>query len=392
MTNLENHQPLAQDPQTRRIRQLRKMRLLLLLALLLAIAVSLYAFRDDIRDAWDRYRAEQQLSQAEDGSRLYFDADASNVYVRFGSSLAVLSQTRFMVYDAVGNIQYSTQVIHDRPAMAVADDCIALYSRGCTTVTLADRNSIRGTVEVSGAIVDAQITASGAMAITHGDERYRSVVSVYNNRQKLVYEWKTSEYYVLTAALSPDGKTLTAVAMGQENAEFRCRLLFFRTDQEQRQAEYQTGAQLIYSLYYMDSGTLCAVGDTGTLVLSTDGELLRQYDYGNYELTACSQSGHLCVLALVDANTGISSRLVTLSKDEEPIEAETGEVRDLSVCGDYVAILHTEGVELRRTDLSEVSGVVTIFNVRELFCTEDGRILLIYNSEAGFVDFVTPFS
>lgn len=361
--------------------------------LMIAAAVfSLIHFRGDIRDAFDSWRSTQKLEDNKNGTRIYFDADASNTYALFGSGLAVLSQTRFTVYEADGNIAFSTQIINDSPAMAVGGNTVALYSMGGTTVTVADINSVRGTIETAGEILSVDMNEIGQTVVVCNEERYRSVVSVYDGKQKAVFQWKTTDCYVLTAALSPDGKTLAAVAMGQADSDFRMTLVFFRTDAEERYASCEVDGTLAYELHFVDNDTLFAVCDDRTLTVSSEGKILEDYGYGDDRLTACDCNGDTCLLALVDGYTGLQTRLASLKADGTVEECKCSEVRNVSLGGKYAALLYTEGAELRGSDLSEISGKVTIYNIRQMFCTGSGDVLLIYGSEAGFVDFASPFA
>lgn len=365
---------------------------LMLLGLIASIVLSLYAFRTNISDAYVAYRTRVQLSQVAENSRIYFEPDSTNSFELFGSSLAVLNQSSFRLYSPTGSEQLSLSRISSMPAMSVSDSFTMLYSRGSPDITVATLTAQQGIVSVSGGIINVTQNDAGCMAVVHDDSRYRSVVSVFDNTQNLIYEWKTSEYYLLTAAISPDSKTMAAVALTQEDAEFVSRLVFFDLGVEAIHASYDLSGSMVTDLVFLDNRTLCAVGDDRTVIVSRDGEAVWEYGYGSDMLRACTYDGDTCILATVDRTSGLSAKLISLTPDREPIVVETEEVRGIDLGGGYLSILYTDTVEIRSQDLEIRSKPVTVYDVRYVFTVADGRTLLVYSSEAGIVDMIAPFA
>ena len=72
------------------------------------------------------------------------------------------------------------QYISANPALSVSEAYVCLYSRDSTTLTVTERTAEVGRITVSGGILDAAQNDAGMIVIVHNDDRYRSVVSVYN--------------------------------------------------------------------------------------------------------------------------------------------------------------------------------------------------------------------
>jgi len=368
------------------------MQRLLLLALVASLVLSVYAFRTDISDAYVAYRTRVQLSQVEENARIYFEPDSANSFSLFGSSLAVLNQGSFRLYSPTGTQQLALTRISSVPAMSVSDSFVMLYSRGAPDITVATLTAQQGVISLSGGIINVSQNDAGCMAVVHDDSRYRGVVSVFDNTQNLIYEWKTSEYYLLTAAISPDSKTMAAVALTQDDAEFVSRLVLFDLGVEKIHATYDLSGTMVSDLVFLDNGALCAIGDDQTVVVDRDGALLWKYSYGGSILRTCSYDEDTCILATVDRTSGLSAQLVSITPDREPIVIQTDEVRAMHLNGDYLSILHTDTVEVRNAELESLSQPVTVYDVRRIFTAADGRTLMVYSAEAGFVDLIAPFS
>ena len=204
----------APERPDRRLDILRIWQQLMLFGFAATILLSLYIFRGDILNAYAVYRASVQLEETQPDSRINFEPDSSNIFDLYGNNLAVLNQGTYKLYTPGGEEQFSMQYISANPALSVSETYVCLYSRDSTTLTVTERTAEVGRITVSGGILDAAQNDAGMIVIVHNDDRYRSVVSVYNRSLDLCYEWKTSEYYVQTAALSPDGRTIAVAALG----------------------------------------------------------------------------------------------------------------------------------------------------------------------------------
>ncbi len=283
------------------------------------------------------------------------------------------------------------QYISASPALSVSEAYVCLYSRDSATLTVTERTAEVGRITVSGGILDAAQNDSGMIVIVHNDDRYRSVVSVYNRSLDLCYEWKTSEYYVQTAALSPDGRTIAVAALAQDDAVFITRVITFKLAEDNYNSVCDLPETIITDLTFLGNSTVCAVGDTRACITDLNGNIRYEYDYGGNRLRTCDYDNSACVLSVVDRTSGLASYLVSLTADAEPVVVSTDEIRWIDINNGYVALLYTDSVEVRDTSLRTLSQPVTVYNVRRVYMTSAGKALLIYTSEAGIVDLVTPF-
>ncbi len=381
----------ARSAPDRRTEILRMAQQLMLFGFVATILLSLYIFRGDILNAYAVYRASVQLEETQADSRINFEPDSSNIFDLYGNNLAVLNQGTYKLYTPAGEEQFAMQYISANPALCISDTYACLYSRDSTTVTVTERTAQVGRITVSGGILDVAQNSSGMIVVVHNDDRYRSVVSVFNRSLDLCYEWKTSEYYVQTAALSPDGRTLAAVALTQDDAVFITRVITFRLSEDNYNSFCDLPETIITDLHFLGNGALCAVGDTRACILNLDGSIRYEYDYGGNRMRTCDCDGNACVLSVVDRTSGLASYLVSLTATADPMVGATDEIRWIDINNGYVALLYTDSVEVRDVSLRTLSQPVTVYNVRRVYMTAAGKALLIYTSEAGIVDLVTPF-
>lgn len=372
-------------------------RVVILLAVV-SVVLGIYYFRGDI-SAWFReIQARQQTNEPavlSPYSRIAFEPDSDNVYALFGDSLAVINKGNFKIYSADGTEQLSLQLSYSRPALCTSGEQIIAYDRGGTKLTVASQSALIGTLEIPGSIISVGTNAGGYFAVTHEDERYRAVVSVYDDRQNLVYQWQTSEYYVMRAALAPDGKSMTATAYTQSDGNFISRIFYFDLNRaDSYRATVDINGTIVTNTYYIADDTVCLVGDDRAVVTDIDGNTLYEYEYGNDMIKTGAAADGYVVLTMLDRTSGLGAKMVLLAPDaQEALVANTSDdIRKMAACGNYIAVLYTQGVQLFNAALEPLSAEVDVSQVRDILVNGDGRVLLIYASDAGYIDLISAFA
>ncbi len=366
-----------------------------LLGMVASLVLSLYAFRTDMLEAYTAFKSELQVERISettaDAALIYFEPDSTNLFSLFKSNLAVLNRGTYKLYSPDGNELFSIQLGYARPGLSISDNYVVAFDRGNRAFSVFEQRALVESMEAEGAIISLSQNKDGFIAVVHDDEAYRSAVSVYDNYQNLVYQWKTSDYYLLRAAVSPDGQYLAAVALTQDEGNYMSKLVLFRLDEEQRHAQLDIPSTLASDIHFLSDGTLCIIGDNATLLVDSDANVVERYDYGENTLKTCTKGNNYVVLATVNGASGLGSKLVKLSqKGIAEFETED-EVRKISAAGNYIGILYTSGVQMLDSNLNPVSDSVEVYRVRDLLTNGDGKLMLIYSAEAGYVDVVTPF-
>jgi len=369
---------------------------IVLLLLAASIVLSIYLFRNDIVESYVSFKANQQLDNVVSAnpeqlhSTIYFEPDNENIYRLFDGNLAVLNAGTFRLYSPDGSELLTLQLNYQRPGICVSDRFVAAFSYGSSEIAVTERKTLVSRIQTDGTITSVSQNANGWLATVCSTSDYRSVVSVYNANQNVVYTWKSADYYVLQAQVSPDCKTMAAVALTQENGTFITRMITFRLDKEEYHAVLDIENTLIESLYYLDDDTLCGVGDDQTIICSTDGKIISAYPYKNDKLHAAACADGYVVLSLSDRTSGLGAKIVRISADgSTKLRTTSEEVRQLSACGGYVAVLFTQSLGLYNSDLDVLAESDDVTDVRSILVNQDGFVLLIYPSEAAYTQLLT---
>ena len=314
-----------------------------------------------------------------------FDSHSSNRYESFGDGLAVASVSGLTVFGEQGEELFTMQKQMALPQLQVRGDLAMAYDvGGGSLLALHRKNGEVLRLEENRAILDADLSDGGYLCISSSASGYKSVLSVYNSSQNLIYRWLSSTTYIPLCSVSADGRWLAAVGLGQSGGAFESSLLLFRTDSEDIQRSVSLGSQLIYDLMFVGDKTICAVGETSVQFLSLEGELLGSYAYEDRYLKDFTDGGDgFLTLAVNMYRAGNRYSLVTVDeKGRELASVYLGqEILDLSACGRYIAALTPEGLTVYTQSLSVYAETADTGSATSVVMRKDGSVLLLGNGQ-----------
>lgn len=379
MTQLND---FSEDKRRPKGQLLKKIGVMAGIVLAVFLALIFVLFRDSMNlDSVRRWVKYMNVSEGGAYGSFSFDAHSSNCYAIFDDGLAVASVSGINTYDKNGEEQHVVQQQMTLPRLLVQDDLAVAYDvGGKTLLALHSRSGEVLHLEENRPILDADLSKNGQICLSSSASGYKSVISVYSSQQKLVYRWLSSTAYLPLCAMSPNGKELAAVSLGQENGVFQSSAFLLRTDSEEIQRFVPLGSELIYDLVFLDEQTLCAIGESSLQVVRTNGEALGSIPYGDQYLKDYDSNGNgFLALALNMYRAGNRYSLMTVDdKGKQIAEVYLGqEILDLSACGRYLAVLTPQGLTIYTQSLEVYHETVETGSATSVVMQEDGSVLLL---------------
>ena len=340
------------------------------LAALMILILCLLLFRDHIGRS---VRTEEV--------RFSYDEGKQNAFTAFQGSLTAVTGGGMTVFDPSGVAAGTVSHVYAAPLLLAGDRLAMACDVGGSRLTVMEP---RGTavldLETEGTLLDADLSASGALCYAELGQEDRTVLTVYDRKQNQIYRWNSSSRCFSQCAVSDDAEWLCAVALSGENGVFESRAVLFRTDQEEPLTEVSLGGQLILELRFLDPDTVCAIGEKSAISFTLEGELLGEYDYGDTYLRdyAIGRDG-LVVLALNPFQAGSRYSLVTLDRSGAALaERYVGEeILSLSAAGDRCAILTPASLMIYDKTLTLCASTGELDDASAAVLLDDGSAILL---------------
>lgn len=358
----------VQEEHPRRVaKRSRKPLLILLIVAVLAVAAVTAAVLLD-RSGFDGLRRKVIYAKAvkdENGcAQLYrYSSDQSGHFASLEGSLVSVSMHQLTVLDEQNKTLYDEAVKFQSPALSVGGGRAAAYDVGGTVVYVLSDKGLMYTLDCAGEVLSASLNTKGWLTVVCSESGCKAAVRVYDGNGEAVFAFKSSDRFVMTAALSADSRTLAAVTMGQENGTFASYVIFYRVNSDQEAGRCTLRGSVVYDLMAAGTG-FCAVTEEQLCFIDGSGVMTAAYDYGGDYLRRVSISGDgYAALLLGRYRTGTQHRVVTVNSEGQELASLEldAEVSSLSAAGRYVAVLCSDHLTiydkqlLPVADLEEVS-------------------------------------
>ena len=213
----ERREPLpVEGGRTERPKHRGLRRFLIFLAVLAAVlgVVALAAWRDGTGfDALRRYFA---YGTGSGSGTIRYEASTANRFAALDGGVAILSDRELTVLRDDGTEVCRLSLSLGSPALAECRGRALAYDVGGTELYVVDISGEKIHLSLDGAITAAALNGSGYLAVTAEAPNCKSAVSVYDPSGTEIFLFKSAQRFLSTASVTEDGKTLAAVALGQE--------------------------------------------------------------------------------------------------------------------------------------------------------------------------------
>ena len=363
----------------------RTLRVLLAVVALVLAAVAAFVLLD--RTAFDGLRrsiAYMQAEKDESGcAKLYqYNGDGTSVYADLDGCLLVASGKEITLLDAKGNAVYHTALQAGQVAVTAEDGFAVVYEIGGKSLHLLDSKGLVKEMTIEGEIFSVEMGAGGKFAVTLKKTGYKTAVSVYNGKGEPLYEFSSAQKYLMTAAVSENGKYMAAAAMGQESGTFVSSLQIYKLTSDTQQADASVDGG-VYELGAVD-GRFCAVTDKALCFVKNDGAVT-EYSYQGATLSRCSLGGgKFAAVLLENYSSGGLTHLATVNTAGEEIAslAVESEVLDLSAAGRYLTVLYSNRLVIYDQKLQPCAVLEDVSSARRVLMRADGSAVLVGTNAA----------
>lgn len=335
--------------------------------------------------------AASQLSSS-DTTVISYPAGSPDCLMPFGSGLAVCDNGILSI-ELPGNfLQMESEMTYADPVMRASDQYLLVFDRGAHRFTVTNTLNQLYTQTTSSAISNAAIADNGNVAIVTDEAGYKSAVTVYNIDNEQLYKWSSSDYYIMSAALSADGSKLAVFGFQQKGLTLRSKLFFTDINSGESPSDgIDMKGSLCVGLKFLGRNTVCAVCDNGAFVITRGGGIRYQQDYVSSDLlyfdmasddtvalctTSYSQEGR-AEITLINSRGAATRDSLLLANDPDAISYNDGRLAVLS--GDDVTFYNRS---LRQIDQqSGYSGASRVYMRRGNLCiaefSSNARVMTI---------------
>ena len=214
-----------------------------------------------------------------------------------GSDAVLLTDSSVFCYTSSGKLVYAQQHTYQNPAVSTSASRAIVYDRSGANYMVLNRTGVLYEDKAPGEIIAATVGDDGSFAISTYSEEYVSVVTVYGANGKKKFQFKSSECYITSLALSPNGRRIGVGEVKAQDGEYLIRLKVFSVTEKEPLTKAEFSGSFLLSLSWLHGNSLGAVTDNGYFVMDADGKT-KSYPYHAEQLVSFdnTNSSHTALL------------------------------------------------------------------------------------------------
>lgn len=272
---------------------------------------------------------------------------------------------------------------YSSPVVETSDSYVLVYDRGGMEAMLTNSAASTAELTLSSPILTGSIGQDGRFVLVTDEQGYRTAVTIYDTSGEEVFKYQSSEYYIVSAALSPDGKTLAVLAFLQNGVALDSHVLFYNVSNGELNADATLSDALGIQLCYLENGTAAVLCDDGIYLVRRNGSAEHVLTVASSDLIAVASSGNTMAVAARSYSGGARADLYTVrgSTFDGPFGL-TEEPTALAVSAAGTAVLSASGVSAYDTDFDPLWHNAEAIGARRLLMTDTGTVYALYTKNA----------
>lgn len=355
-------------------------------------AVAVVVFRDSLNlDSIRRWIHYRTLSISDSGRAESFPYDGSldDTFAVLDGDLLVCSPNTISLYSGSGTRYVSQSVSMDNPVVDTNGSLAVVYDAGGDELYVLGQRELIWQGEDLDSILSARLNRSGYLAVVTQSSGYRGVVTVYDATYTPLMSVNLSSAFVMDAALSDDGQTLSILTVGQEGGVFQSTLSLYAMNTGDG-GEFVPDIQLSLGTTVVlesrhTSDQVWMVGDRGLTISDHQGQAITT-DWSSLYLKRYTLDGDGFAAALLGRyRAGSQAQLWVVDSQGQTRTLDINQqVLSLSAAGRYIAVLTGDRLDIYTDTLELYASLEGTQGARSALMMADGSAILLSSDTASF--------
>ncbi len=332
-------------------KQARKLRRIILVSIVLAVTLALFLVSmlspTGLKELFGNFTAtfsfKNEFPIELTGTETYSVNVADNYFY-------LLSDTDVSVISNNGKVSFKDGHGFSNPVLSKSETRCLLYDQNGTGLKVYNAKSCLLTKNMDNSIYAGDIARNGTFAIASKSEKFTSMVTVFNKKGELIYEWFCPEETILSVAVSPNGKSVAVGTVKVSGGEFYSSLYILKFDSADPIFSKKYEGQLILGI---DSSkkTFTVVFENKCDIISWKDHSTMQYE-SEYDVNYVKSSKRYTAIASSRENDdgNYKFNIYTNSKKLKYEFDFSGQVDDFNIKSNKIFILSGNCVYLINSD------------------------------------------
>ncbi len=298
----------------------------------------------------------------------------------FGGGLAYADSDSFFLTRPGSPPSLQSPLGYSSPVVEATENYVLVYDRGGTNATLFNASKRLCELKLESPILNGSLASDGHFVLVTTSQGYRTAAALYDSSAKEVFRYDSSEYYIVSAGLTPNCRTLAALGFRQDGATLTSRAMFFSAADGKPLSTCDLTDSLAMELCPISNDNVAALCDDGVYLINMNGKAANILNFSSSDLLAFSSHADTMGLALRSYSGSARSDIYAIrsncklkgpySFDKEP--------SSIAVSNTGVAVLSAAGVCVYDFSFTPIWENPDAVGARRILLSDDNSVFAMY--------------
>lgn len=233
-------------------------------------------------------RVMSNITQDKENFPISINTDSTLRTDNLGDSIIILTTNNVFVYSQRGVLTYSQTHTFASPALSVNGDKAVVFDRGEKGFLLLNEKKVVHSGNSEYDIICAEYGEDGNYALGTQGKSSTSMLSVYSDSHKLIFNWTCDYEHIANISLSDDGNFAGVAVVGADNGELFTTVNYFGFEYKEPFNTHTVNGAVVLDLEYTAFNTLMMFTDNGVYRVEKGAENPQKVaDYYSTEFVSC---------------------------------------------------------------------------------------------------------
>ncbi len=281
-------------------------------------------------------RLKSSISGDSENFPISINSDSTLYTDVLGGNIVIVTTENVSVYGQNGKLVFTQPHSFAKPGLSVNGEKGILFDRGGKGFMLLSEKKCVYEGEAEGTIISAQYGKKGDYALGMRSDTAASVLTVFDKNNEIKFKWKCANEYIVSIALSDNGKYAGVAVMGAENGALYTTLQYFGFDYKEPLNTQKIDGVSALALDFTDYNILTLITDKGVYSVERKAEKYSQLaTYYSTEFKTChvSDKGNFIVAIAKYGSENVSE--LTVYEPDGEIKSTIS--ADYEISGAYIS-------------------------------------------------------
>ena len=247
---------------------------------------------------------------------IIFDSTNTENVVSKDNFYYVLTDTEVKAVTKGGKVVFSHNHGFENPIIKTSKTRALVFDQGGTNAIIFKLNGVSSTLSFEKEIINGSMGEDGTYALITGADGYVAAVNVYTKRDKLIYQWFSSNDMINNVVVAPNGKKIAISTLTSNISGFNSKVMILNFKSANAEFLKNYDGEMVYNLSAVSSrGVGVATANTYDFIHWRKYES-KQYK-NEYNLQMLRESNKGTLLLYNRENDKTDNRIAIISKKGE---------------------------------------------------------------------------